>query len=323
MAPRRTLLRGGILENKAAKVVALFLALITWYAIKELISYEEDITDVPIEILVGDGWAILDRSENSVVVTFRGERSAVRDLDPDQVKLVLDFGGVEELGTTFVTLKPQNVVAPSQVRAVAVEPSTLFVSLDQESQRTVAVTPSIQGQLPDGYELETAICKPEMVQLFGPRLKLDEIVDVKTVPIDLAGRLVSFKLRVPIASQSESWVARVEPSIVQVDVTIVERSATREFSDVPVLTLFGNGRRPPLTLSQTNAQVIVEGRSEVLETLNTQSLRAYVDCNGLLPNTTNLIPVRVHVPQGVVLQQVEPTELSVVMAAEMESEDEN
>lgn len=323
MPTRKNPFASGFVQNKMAKVVALFLALITWYAIKELISFEEEITDVPIEILVEDGWAILDRSENSVVVTFRGEREVVRNLDRDQVKLVVDIGGNEELGSMFVDLDPENVVAPNQVRAVGVEPSTLYLSLDQEGQRTVSVKPGvIQGQLPDGYELESAVCKPDTVQLFGPRRKLDEILEVKTDPVDLAGRLGSFKLRVPITSQSDSWVARVNPPYVQVEVTIVERSATREFTNVPVMTLRGNADRLALNLSLTNAMVVVAGRNEVLETLSPQSVRAYVDCEGLLPNTTNLIPVRVHVPHRVELQQVEPTELAVTVAAEVELNDE-
>ena len=300
-----------LLGNRGMKILSLGLASIAWYAIREVISFEKEFTEVPIEIRVDEGWAILDRSENSVVVTFQGPREAVLDIDREQVKLTLDIRGSAELGSMFVDLKPEDIQAPRGVRPVRIEPSTLYLSLDQEGERNVAVKASIQGQLPDGYEVESAVCKPNTVQLFGPRLKLGEIEDVRTASIDLEGRLGSFKLRAPIASLSESWVARVDPAYVQVEVTIVERSALREFSDVRIKVLTDVAGKARVSFSRTNAMVVVQGQSEMLETLNQQSIQAYVDCEALVVPSTNQIPIRVHAPQGVTVKKVDPQDITV------------
>jgi len=291
----------------------VLLAAIAWYAIREVISFEKEFTDVPIEIRVDEGWAILDRSENSVVVTFQGPRDAVLSIDREQIKLGLDIRGSAELGSMFVSISPEDIQAPRGVRPIHIEPNRLYLSLDQEGERNIVVKASIQGQLPEGYEVEAVLCKPDAVQLFGPRLKLDEIEEVRTETIDLEGRLGSFKLRVPIASLSESWVARVEPPYVQVEVTVVEHSAVREFSDVRIKMLTAPVPRSGVSFSQTNATVVVQGRSEMLESLNHQSIQAYVDCEALTAPSTNLIPVRVHAPPGVKVKNVAPPEIFVAI----------
>ena len=300
----------GLLETKGTKLGALVLALIAWYTIREIISFEKVVTEVPIDIRVDEGRAIGDRSDHTVIVTMRGSKDSVWGLERDDVEVGVDVQGAA-LGTMIISLEPKHVKAPPGVRIVKVEPDRLYLSLDEEGQRSIPVKPSVQGVLPDGYEVEDMVCKPKSVQLFGSRQKLGEIDTVRTAPIDVEGRLQSFKSRAQIVPPSETWVARVDPEYVTVEVAITERSSNRELQDVRIRTLSDPEASVVVVLSETHVQLTLGGQSQILDDLNQQSVRAYVDCAELASGATNLVPVQVHVPPGVMVTRVEPAEVIV------------
>lgn len=302
---------GLVLNNKGTKLVALVLALVVWFTIREVISFEREIADVPIEIALPDGWAVLDRSENAVQVTFRGTKSAVLDMDPKLVKVVIPIEGEQQLDSMFVQMSTKQIEAPGGVRAVKLEPDSMILSIDREESLEIPVRPAIQGTLPDGYEVGTVVSSPPKVTLYGPSRRLRETEFVPTTAIDLAGRLQSFKLSKTIQPPSESWVARVEPESVSVEVEIIERSSVREFADLPVHLLVRPGADPDFVLSSNRVVVILEGRAEVLEALADDAVQVYVSVGGFAENETNLVPVQVNAPLGTILKLVTPDAIVV------------
>jgi YbbR domain-containing protein len=306
------ILSGVFLRNPMAKVLSLLLAGGAWYMIRETISFEKEVTDVPIEILKEDGWAVLSLSEQTVIVTFKGPEDAVWNLDREQVRLALDIRGRPALEAMALDLTPEQVRSPRGVRPVQVEPNILYITLGQEGQREIEVVPSIQGQLPDGYELVSAECRPSNVVLFGPQQRLDEIEEVRTVPIDLEGRIQSFKLRRSIAPPGVGWVGRVEPDNVMVEVAVVMRSDRLEMKDVPIQTLMTPGSLQQIVLSDTHVDLVLEGRRSTLDTVRPDLVHAYVDCAGLTEPGTNPVPVSVHVPAGVVVREVNPAQVKII-----------
>ena len=302
-----------LFNDRWTKLVAVVLALAVWYAIQDVIRNEKEVAGVPIEIPVEDGWAILDRSVTEATVTFRGTKDAIRNLDREEVRLVRDIRGRPESGSMLLTLHPRNVETSQDVRAVKIDPDRIEISLDQEAARSIPVKAVIQGDLPDGFEAGEIVCRPAMVKLFGPRQRLDEMEAVHTEPIEMTGLTRPVKLRRRIDPPGDSWIARVDPDRVVVEVEVIERSANREFAGVPIATMLGVGSQQGLELSETNTTVVLEGRSEVLEAISRQSIQAYVDCRALRPVSTTAVPVRVHPPVGVIVKSVEPAEVFVTL----------
>ncbi len=312
MPDKVTRFLGGLfIHNKSAKLASLLLACASWYMIREVISFEKEVTEVPLEILVDEGWAILDRSEQSAIVTFRGSEDAIWNLDRKQVKVEVDIRGEPMRDAMFIELDPKQVQAPREVRPIQIEPDRLYISLDQEGQREIPVEPSITGQLPEGYELADTICTPSSVILYGPRKRLDEIDSVRTVPIDLAGRIQSFKLREQIVPPGETWVGRVDPENVVIDVSIIEESSSRSFEEVPILVMGEANAEDRLEMTPTVVTVVLKGRPKRLDTLTPQSVRAYVDGADENAGGTNPVPVRVHAPEGVVVKEVLPATVTI------------
>lgn len=304
-----------IRHNRGLKLAAVVGAVMLWYAIRAVTSFEANVQGVQLDVLLDPGWAVLDRSIDEVDVLFRGSPSDIRYLSRDQIRVEVDLRGQSVAGSRDVRLGPRRVRAPGGVRAISVDPAEITLSLDREGAREVAVKAEIVGSTPDGFEVESVVCTPAQVRLQGPEGRLAGIQELKTGPIDLEGRLRSFTLTRTVQPPSETWSARVEPDRVRVDVTIVERSTRREVEGVPV-QLVVRPDTPPINLASANGvKISLKGRSEVLAGVSGTNLTAYVDCTTLQPGEVREVKVFVPVPAGAELLSVDPPTLRVEMKA--------
>ena len=301
----------GLLGNKAVKAVALLLGVITWYAIREEISFEKDVTNIPIDVLVDEGWAVLDMDPRAATVRFQGPEASVWNLTRDNVRIQLDISGRTEESTLWVQLSPDHVLTPGGVRTVEIRPPRVILSVDQVGETNVPVRANIEGKLPEGFEVEAVVCRPASVVLFGPRQRLVQVDAISTAPIDLGGRMASFELPVALDVPDAGWGARVEPSIVTVEVTVEERAATRTFDAIPIRVVIPGGRQVEVAPFPDAVNVVLAGRAETLDALDPGALFAYVDCEGLDAGSSYQLPVTVYVPGTLTVQDVKPRSVKV------------
>jgi len=299
------------LRNKSQKLAALVIAVATWYAIQPAISYESLISDIPVRVLVDPGWAVLEQSSSMVDVHFRGSREGIRYLRQDELEVQVDIRGMPYGESLTVPLELSHVRAPGGVTPVFIRPAELVLSVDQESEKRVPVRVHIQGNPPEGYDLETATPEPDTVLLSGPRLRLDTIDSVRTTPIDMEGRLQSFRLRAGIVPPSKAWVAKVDPERVDVEVTLVERAASTKLEDVRIRVLQAPGTIRPVEVKPSHVSLTLLGRADALESLTSQDVHVYVEATTLLPGTPTELPLRVHLPPKVRLDTITPDVVTV------------
>ncbi len=316
MDPESSSIKRLILHNKGTKIAALFTAFVTWYVIQTVINYEVVVTDVPLVIQADAGWAVLDRSAYSVDVRFRGSQEDIRYLSRDQVKVEVDIRGHSKEGSSTVRLRPRNVKAPGAVRVVLLRPDELTLRLDQEGEKQVPIKADFQGTPSEGSEVEKVVCTPAMAIVSAPRQRLDEVSEIRTAPIDLEGRTRPFKkLRVPLTSPSETWVAHIVPSNVMVEITLVERAGTQDLPDVPVALLFKPGPRPKVELWPERVIVTLKGNADRLRSVEAKDLSAYVDCTALQGGASFDLPVQVQAPAGFSVVRTEPPTVKVTTGA--------
>jgi YbbR domain-containing protein len=300
---------GMLLHNKGLKLLSLILAFITWHAIQDTISFETVISDVPLTFRADEGWAIMDRSTDTVDIHFTGSQEELRRLSADYVSLEVDVRGVE--GTSALSLAPTDVVAPSGVRAVYIRPEVVKVSLDRDAEKLVPVKAELQGSCPEGYGIEKALCVPSAVMVRGPKSRLDAIQSVRTQPVNLDGHVSSFRERVSVAAPSPTWEAEVEPERINVEITIIEQSARRVFEEVDVTALIRAGGSLDVDLSPARVSVTLQGPTEGLDRLELSDIRAYIDCTALEPAARYELPVRIDVPNGIRVVETDPDIVSV------------
>ncbi len=299
--------------NKGLKAIALLLAVVVWYGIREAISFESELIDVPVEILQDEGWSVLDQSDTAVDIRFRGARADVGDITTKQVRVIVDARGQASGGLMTMPVSVNSVEAPPGARAIQIRPNTVSFRLDREGERQVPVKAELQGNLPEGYAVDSVVCSPVASLLKGPMARLEAVDTLRTVPIDLEGRVQSFRVRKPLVSPSTEWTSRMDPDRVVVDVTITEHAAARTLEGVTVNALLPAGEARRVAVTPGTVTVSLQGRQDVLRTLAPEALQAYIDCTRLEALARYDLPVEVHAPAGVRAVTVEPPTVSVTV----------
>jgi len=294
------------------KLLSLVLAVVTWYAIHETINYEVAIPDIPVEFKVGEGWAVLHKSADSVRVTFRGSQESIRLIDYKQVKVLIDLGTNAVAGSFDVRLAPGFIKGVQGLRPIRLEPETIQISIDRESEKVVPVKSRATGK-PFSGEVEKTVCEPAAVLLRGPAQQLSQTEWVYTEPVDVEGRIESFTKRCKVLPPSNTWTPVIEPAEVQVTVQIVVKNDVLEFSNIPVDVVVKSASLFKIQTIPDQVTITLTGKAEDLEDLRKSGLKAFVDCSQLDPSLSYDLPVLVFLPPGKnVSARVEPEFVRVV-----------
>ncbi|NQU41284.1 MAG: hypothetical protein HQ523_15150 [Lentisphaerae bacterium] len=304
------LIKSFFVKNWTLKILAVLLGAFSFYAIRGEISFEVPYT-VPIEVQMGPGMAVLDKSVSTVDVVFGGAKEDLRRLDQTQLKAMVKPRETNPGGSEVVMIHPDNIVGASNVRVVSIRPSTITLSYDREAERDVLVLKPktvgvpLMGRVELDYE-------PKVVKLRGPKRRLAHVSAVSCEPVDVDGRVESFTRKVAVLSPGDKWVYQIEPREITARVTIVTERISRGITNVTVLAVMSPGVPAVVELEPRVVDVVLQGRTEVLEGIPRDALHVYVSCVGLAPDATYELPVQVHLPPEVdVLARVEPATVKV------------
>jgi len=298
-------------RNPRERLLALLLAVVVWYAIREATSFEATIEDVPIEVLRDDGLAVLDQSDMGTDVRFSGSRTDIRDLARNQVRVVVDVRGKAREGPHTVAIGPGNVAAPRGARPVFVRVDRVSFSLDRETEKVVPVKVDLQGAPPPGVEVDRAVCSPAVVALRGPTSRLRGVESVRTLPIDLEGRQQTFRVRLALVPPGAPGETRLEPDRVQVEIEMAERAVSRTVEGVEVAVLTGVGAPRVAAIAPARVSVTVQGRAEMLAELRPEDIRAFVDGGRGTASGAYEMRVHVFVASALRIVAVEPGSVAV------------
>lgn len=313
MANRFRPLNAAVVNNWKIKLLALVLAALSFYAIRGKTSIEVRY-DIPLEVEVEEGVAILEQEPRTVQVTFRGSRQDLRDLEPALMRAVVSPKETDASGSREVELSHRNIEGATGVSVAQIRPRTARITFDREVERRLPVAkPKIRGKpLIGRAEIDY---EPRVVLVRGPKRRL-EIKEVFTEPIDVDGRVESFMKKVRVLS-GDTWISEIEPSEITISVTIVTDTVTREFEDIAVLAIVSKNDPSRISFTPDRVKVAIHGPAETLDSIPEGAIRVFVDCVDLEPAATYDLPVNVHVPSRVDVNPVaEPGTVRVVLEGE-------
>ena len=185
-------------HNPGLKVVALVLAVLTWFFVKGVTSDWRTVDGVPLEILPPPGMTVLAANVSRVNVMVRGTREDVSPITRQDLSAVVDLSRQDERGELNVKITPRMIRHSRRVRVTTIEPSEVTVTVDEIVERMLTVRPVLAGELPNGLKVERVMINPETVRIRGPQAVLEEMDAIATLPIDITGRRTSFRERVEL-----------------------------------------------------------------------------------------------------------------------------
>ncbi len=298
-------------RNWIMKLLCLILAFVVWQAVRENTSFEVMVSDVPVTVSVGEGLAVLDQSTDTVNIRFRGSRDDIRFISSDQVEVKLELSGRNDRLRQTLKFSPRYVKAPSRAHAVQFDPPEITVTVDREVERVLPVKAVFEGELPPSIQMDKAVCTPATVKIRGAERLLSELEQVRTAPISLDGRYNTFKTHIAVASAAQPWT--VLPERVTVDVSLVERVATRRIEDSEVRPLLASDDTRVVKIRPEKVAVTLRGSPLKIADLKARDIYTYIDCTELTDPADYEVSVRADVPPGLQVEKIEPAAVKVTV----------
>ena len=299
--------------NAGSKLLALLLALGTFYAVRATTSWEIRV-DAPVDVRVDKGVAVLPPDPTTVSVTLRGAREEIERLDREAVRVTVRPRAADpENSEEEVALGPTSVEGAGRLRVTRVEPPRVLVRFDREEVRALPVyrprftgTP-LRGRADAEYE-------PQQVLVRGSHRGLRAVQGVDTEPVDVDGRVQSFTKRVRVLPPSDTWVSSIEPPEVTVRVTISARTVERVWTNLPVRAVLKPGDPARVAFDPPEVSVVVRGGEDIVEAISDGAVQVFVDCLALPPRGTNVLDAVPHVPAGLdVTAETRPAKVRVTL----------
>ena len=185
-------------NDAVLKLVSLVLATCTWFFVKGVTSDSRVIEGVPVEVKARPGLTVLQTRASTIAVKVRGTREDVRQVSRQDLSAVVDLTKDNRFGPITVKLTPKSVRYSRRVQIAEIDPPEVTVNVDEMIERELAVQPQFGGELPPNLSVERVITQPETVKVKGPKMLVNGMTSIATLPIDVTGRRTSFRERVEL-----------------------------------------------------------------------------------------------------------------------------
>ncbi len=287
-------------------------AIIVWYTIRAATSNTTLVTDIPLLIQPPPNWSLVESSVQTVDVAFLGTRDDLLKLNRERIKATVDVRDHEENSTFRVVLGPADINAPGSARIDFIQPGSITIRLDREITKQVPVKVDTQNLLPDGYEIEKMVVTPATIELSGPAQRLSKIDSIRTIAVDLDGRIRSInQRRLSLVTRSHMAGVDLNPTSVMLDLTIIERTISEQFKDLPLKALLPPGRSVRADIDPEVATIKVKGRPKRMKKLAAEDLQLFVDASQVSGSKAVKLPIRAILPDGITLVRTTPAKATV------------
>lgn len=199
------------------RALALGLALTAWffvsYADRERLA--EATIDPFVQYTTAPDHIILDPL-TKVQVRLRGPASRIASLTPVQVGVVVDLRDAS-VGASEVNFNAGNVVAPSGLEVVSIDPNQVTLQIDRVTREMKPVDARLVGEPAAGAIAQDPVVSPPSVLVSGPESRLRQITSLSTSAVRLDGHALDFEEQAVVVSP-DPLVRVMQPTVVTVRV---------------------------------------------------------------------------------------------------------
>jgi YbbR domain-containing protein len=211
-----------------------------------------------------------------------------------------------------VTVVPRGA-GGGEIRGVTVEPSTARVGIEIRQSTLVRSLPleaEVDGAPAAGYRVTNIVVSPATVSVEGTLDALQQLDSIVLDPVDVTGEATDVTRA--IAVDLPQGLTSTETEVVTVVVQIAPIEGNFSFTLAPEIVGLGDGLTAEL--DPATVEVTLSGPLPLLNQLSADDLQLSVDVAGLGVGIHDL-PVELVVPEGAVLQALQPETVSVTLAA--------
>ncbi len=305
-------LRERIFENWPAKVVCLALALLL-FLFYRMSTLERKFFSVPLAVETNGDIVPAAQYPKTVKVGIRGEVDRIYPVQEGDVSVYVDLTEYTKEGEYRVPVLSRLTGTAQDIDAleIEIEPREITLRVEHRVIKRLPVNPAFKGYPEAGYELAGYIVNPQTIEVSGPRGVMEQLVELSTEPIDLAGRNVTFEGSVPLVNRN-ALVTTGNNGRIEYRVMIAQTTLIRTFEDVP---FFFENLNPALSV-ETDAvygTLRVKGGQTELSGWNLPPNALTVLCENVTGPGVYSLPVHVIVPETMEIVSFEPAEVQMTV----------
>ena len=303
-----------IWQDKWLILISLVLAFVSWQQIYRTIGYETTLSQIPLELIAPEGWSLLSSSLDDVSITLRGSQEEIRLLNKDNLRVIIPLPEPNAQNEATIRFSKTHLLNPSNARLIRFNPPQINVTFDQTAEKLIPVKANFTGHLREGLEIVQATCKPAGIQVRGAKTMIDSLERIGTKAIVLDRRTASFMETVGLDLPDTPGIS-TDAHRIDVRIEIKEQIRTRQFLHIPLSVLNAPDKNSSITLVPETINLTLSGAQQKVDRIRPENITAYVRCDQLDASTTYDLPVQVDLPDGIILNNTEPSVVKVSISS--------
>jgi len=293
-------------ENLGLKLVALLLAIGFWFYVAGEESIEMTRT-VPLKISTANEKVRLVKSSTKFLeVTLQAPRHLLQLLSSADIRAVHEIEEAQQAGdySFHVNVKDFSLPAP-EIRISKIFPTFVTATLDEVIVKKLPIHVRLMGTPAFGYRVDESAIEldPNAVLVEGPKAILEKMDAIDTEPVQLVGRIRSFKRTVMIPELPD--VKPLGDRKTEAHIPVKAEYAEKELEDVLVKPLGIPSSGHYVRLETDRTSIVLKGPRAVLEKLQLQDILAFVEVDGLKAGN-HQVPLKLILPPDLALKEEAP-----------------
>ena len=173
-------------ENLGLKIAAVLLSIVLWVFVTSRGQSEISI-DVPLEFKnIPQGLEIVNHTVKTITLAVKGQERFIKNIRPSDMRVSLDLSKAKK-GESIYYIHRDDIILPHAVTVTNISPSTVKVTIEETTAKTVRVIALITGEPERGYYVKSVEVTPQTVTIEGIRSEIERIKNIKTEPFDVTG----------------------------------------------------------------------------------------------------------------------------------------
>lgn len=294
------------LNNTVLKIASVFIALVVWFIVAT--SEQQEVSFyVPVKFVKEPDGLKAFTDTNLLSVLVKGSKISMKSLSFNDIKIEIDTSNFKS-GDYLYRIKPSDIVLPSGISLIRVEPQDIRFTVDKVGKKTVKLVPSFLGELKNGFKIVGVNITPSYVTAFGTSKKIKNIDSVETLPINITD--VDKNIKINIGVKLNEVITNTNPSEVTVEIRVAENIVDKQIMDFDIeLKGLKDKFRDKLILQNKKVSFTLKGRSDKVE--NIEKVKAYVDVSKIDKAGRYELPVFVETIDDVEVYNIKPSKLIV------------
>lgn len=310
-------------RNLNLKLIALTLALATWFAVRARTIEESGWLACPIAVTLPDDVIAPEGNALTVKIKVQGPVEKMADFHADDWPLRIDaradvqeaLAGGTAAATIFLKVGKSDFRLPERFVLKEFKPDGVQLKVERRRRTALAIEVTTLGRVADGYDVVEKRAVPSTVMLDLGAEEAAHISVVETTPVNVAGRTESFQDRAFLLDPRDPARARRVGESVEVLVTIAPQLREIVLEPVPIMVLKQPNDRSTVEVDPGTIAVTVRGRADLLTGLGPEAATAYVSVGKeMTPGTYTLLPVVTIRTGGVEIDPKSVPEVRVTIA---------